>query len=86
MINLLVGVGPPGVIEGAGVEVSEGSEVAVAVGFDVEVGWGVAMAVKVGRNGAGVAGKAHRPGSLPVGVKPTAQRQVLSTSANALSG
>ena len=79
-MNLLVGVGPPGVLDGAGVDVAVGLEVAV------NVGCGVSVSVKAGREGAGLAGNAHRPGSLPVGWKPTAQRQVLSTSASALSG
>ena len=66
--------------------VGDGPGVGVSVGSDEEVGLGVLVTVKAGRKGAGVAGKSHRPGSLPVGVKPTAQRQVLSTSASALRG
>jgi len=36
--------------------------------------------------GVGVGGTGQIPGSLPTGVKPTAQRQLLSTEASALIG
>ena len=41
---------------------------------------------KTGGGGVGVGGTGHMPGSLPVGMKPTDQRQVLSSSAMALIG